>query len=103
MICVEPQQIWKYFEGDLGETADRQGGGCMDLSERCDAVLSKKKLVTFKLALQIFPIVLHNENSYYSTLIHVGAIHFQLNVILFLFILFIVISDRNGAAPADCA
>ena len=39
-ICLQPGKYWHYFEGNLGETAERQGGTRIGLSERCDAILS---------------------------------------------------------------
>ena len=35
IICVQPDQHWYYFEGNLGWTAERQGRVCMGLS-KCD-------------------------------------------------------------------
>ena len=39
-ICVQPDQHWHCFEGNLGETAERRDGARMGLSERYDAILS---------------------------------------------------------------
>ena len=40
-LCSTRQIIyWHCFEGNLGETAERQGGARMGLSERYDAILS---------------------------------------------------------------
>ena len=39
-ICVQSGKYWQCFEGNLGETAERQGGARMDLSECYDAILS---------------------------------------------------------------
>ena len=32
-ICVQPGKYWHCFKGNLGETAERQGGACMGLSK----------------------------------------------------------------------
>ena len=39
-ICVQPEHYWHCSEGNLGETAERWGRACMDLSECYDAILS---------------------------------------------------------------
>ena len=33
-VCVQPDKYGHCFDGNLGETAERQGGARMDLSER---------------------------------------------------------------------
>ena len=39
-IYVQPSRYWHCFEGNLGETAERQGGARMGLSKCYDAILS---------------------------------------------------------------
>ena len=39
-VCVQPHRHWHCFEGNLGETVERQGRARMGLSERYDAILS---------------------------------------------------------------
>ena len=39
-LCSTGQILALFFEGNLGETAERRGGARMGLSERYDAVLS---------------------------------------------------------------
>ena len=38
---VKPGKYWHCFEGNLGETVERQGEARMGLSERYDAILSR--------------------------------------------------------------
>ena len=40
-ISVQPDKHWQCFEGNIGKTAERQGGARMGLSERYDVILNR--------------------------------------------------------------